>query len=66
MEMQMVYALPRLFAAVGDHAEIGDALFLCNLRDDLKYVGHHCGIFRVISPQDPIWALGITRKCIGA
>ena len=46
VEVQVVHGLAGLLAAVGDHPEIGDAQFLRHLRDDLKGVGHHGGIFR--------------------
>ena len=44
--MQVEDALSRLFPAVGHHAEVGDALLLGDLADDLEAVGHHGRVFR--------------------
>ena len=44
--MQVEDALSRLLPAVGHHAEVGDALLLGDLADDLEAVGHHGRVFR--------------------
>ena len=63
--MQVEDALSRLLPAVGHHAEVGDALLLGDLADDLEAVGHHGRVFRGNGPAGLDVGLGDHQKVRG-
>ena len=63
--MKMENALARLLSDIGDHTVTLHALFLGDLGDDLKDMGHHGAVFRADSGNRGNVGLGDDQEVSG-